>query len=359
MNASTKDKQDSLPRVQTLAESGVKTVPLQYVRADLEASKPHDTQVPVIDWHALGAPHLQEETIAAISTAAQNWGFFQIVNHGIPHSLISRVQAVAKAFFYLPLEEKELYKNEQAGSPIGYGSKLGYSPDAKLDWGDYYYNAALPPDKRDMSKWPNQPSDFTEVMDEYSREIWKLWEVLMQALSRGLGLEDENALNEAVGGDRKEIHFRLNYYPPCPQPELVLGLSPHSDPNVVTFLLHDKTPGLQIRKDGKWVDVQSVPDALIVNIADALEVVSNGKYKSIEHRSLVHKDRARMSWAFFCSPPPDEVIISPIKELIDKDNPPIYEGSSWKEYLQKFFSKGLHGKGQIHQLQQSAEIHPH
>ena len=113
---------------------------------------------------------------------------------------------------------------------------------------------------------------FREVMDEYVGEVYRLWEVLMEALSRGLGLENENTLNKAVGGDGKEIHIRINYYPPCPQPDLVLGLSPHSDPNVVTFLLHDETPGLQIRKDGNWVDVQSVPGAFIVNVADALEV---------------------------------------------------------------------------------------
>ncbi|XP_059071733.1 anthocyanin synthase [Cryptomeria japonica] len=324
------DKLGSLPRVQTLSESGIESVPLQYVRADLEKSKPHDTQVPVIDLHSLSSPYLQQETIAAICSAAQNWGFFQIVNHGIPLPLTSRMQAVGKAFFDLPLEEKELYKNEEAGSPIGYGSKLGYSPDAKLDWGDYYYNVIMPPHRRNMSKWPKQPSDFTEVMDEYSREVYKLSELLMQALSTGLGLKDENSLNEAVGGDKKEIHSRINYYPPCPQPELVLGLSPHSDPNVVTFLLHDETPGLQIRKDGNWVDVQSVPGALIVNIGDAMEIISNGKYKSIEHRSLVHKERARMSWALFCCPH-DEVNLSPLPTLIEKDHPPVYQDLRDKE----------------------------
>ncbi|GLJ12566.1 hypothetical protein SUGI_0193600 [Cryptomeria japonica] len=88
----------------------------------------------------------------------------------------------------------------------------------------------------------------------------------IDALSRGLGLEDENALNEAVGGDKKEIHFRIKYHPPCPQPEFVLRLSPHSDPNAVTFLLRDEILGLQIQKGGNWVDVQSVTGALIVNI---------------------------------------------------------------------------------------------
>ncbi|KAH9320766.1 hypothetical protein KI387_015405, partial [Taxus chinensis] len=121
-----------------------------------------------------------------------------------------------------------------------------------------------------------------------------------------------------VGGEKKEIHFRIKYYPPCPQLELVLGLSPHCDPNALTILLHDQTPGLQICKDGDWIDVECVPGTLVVNNVDALEIISNGKYKSIENMSLVHKDRERMSWAMFCIPPLNEVIVSPLKELKDK-----------------------------------------
>ena len=112
-----------------------------------------------------------------------------------------------------------------------------------------------------------------EVMDQYSRELSKLFEVLMKALSRDLGLETENSLNESVGGERKEVHMRINYYPPCPQPDLVVGVAPHSDPGaMITILLHDQIPGLQIRKKGVWVDVQSIPGALVVNIAAQFEV---------------------------------------------------------------------------------------
>ena len=75
------------------------------------------------------------------------------------------MQAASKAFFQLPIEEKESYANE-AQNPIGYGSKLGYSADseAKLDWGDYYLNGIWPPDMRDMKKWPTQLSDFTYTL---------------------------------------------------------------------------------------------------------------------------------------------------------------------------------------------------
>jgi len=350
-------------RVQTLAESGIQTVPSEYVR-QVEKALEQDADdprllVPVIDlqgFSLLPSDHLrkdQHDTISTqISSAAENWGFFQIINHGIPDSLIARVQAAGKAFFQLPIEEKEAYANE-AQNPIGYGSKVGYSPDGevKLEWGDYYYNIMWPPARRDMSKWPKQLSDFTEAMDEYSRELSKLFECLMEVLSRDLGLESENSLNESVGGEGKELQLRINYYPPCPQPDLVVGVAAHSDPNAITILLPDQIPGLQIRKDGAWIDVQFVPGALVVNIGDQFEILSNGKYSSIEHRSVVHKDLSRMSWAVFCAPPLD-MVISPRRELIDDHHPPLYQQASFGEYLTKFFKKGLDGKGHVHEAKQ-------
>ncbi|KAH9313265.1 hypothetical protein KI387_028300, partial [Taxus chinensis] len=340
------EKRPAVTRVQSLAESGIQTVPPQYVWPGLDLSNKlrNHSQVPVIDFQGLSIQHLKEKTTQEISNAAEKWGFFQIVNHGIPESLITRVQQVGKAFFDLPLEEKELYKNEIGGNPYGYGSKVGVSADVIIDWKDYYYNVVWPAAQRDMTKWPKRPQDFTEVMDEYGREICRLWEVLMQALSRGLRLENENRVEEAMGGERKEVHLSINYYPPCPQPEMVLGVAPHSDADALTILLHNQVPGLQIKKDETWVDVECIPGALVVNVGDQLEIVSNGKYKSIEHRSWVHKERARMSWAMFCTPPPRDMIISPLKELIDEHNPPLYEALCFQDYVKKFFTKGLVGK---------------
>ncbi|GLJ44884.1 hypothetical protein SUGI_0944800 [Cryptomeria japonica] len=230
--------------VKSLAERGIQRVPVQYVRNPGEDI-----------FNNINSSHAQD-----------------IVNHGISESLIARVQAVGKAFFELPIEEKELYKREGGGNNAGYGSKVGISADAKLDWRDSYYNIVWPVSQRVMSKWPKQPSDFTEVMDEYSKKICKLWEVLMQALCDGLGLANENALDEALGGERKEIHFTINYYPPCPQPEQVLGISAHSDVDALTILLQDQTPGLQILKGDVWLEVPCIPGALVVNIGDQIEV---------------------------------------------------------------------------------------
>ncbi|KAL2906884.1 Protein SRG1, partial [Bienertia sinuspersici] len=100
-----------------------------------------------------------------------------------------------------------------------------------------------------------------------------------------------------------------SYYPPCPQPDKAIGLTPHSDAVALTILLQfDETKGLQIMKDKKWVPVKSLPDAFVVNIGDILEILSNGIYRSILHRAVVNETKARMSVAAFHNPAFDREI---------------------------------------------------
>lgn len=65
----------------------------------------------------------------------------------------------------------------------------------------------------------------------------------------------------------------VNFYPPCPQPELTYGLPGHTDPNALTILLQDLgVAGLQVRKDGKWIAVNPHPNAFVINLGDQLQV---------------------------------------------------------------------------------------
>ena len=113
-----------------------------------------------------------------------------------------------------------------------------------------------------------------ETTEEYSREVAALCGRLMTAMSVGLGV-GETRLQEAFGGaDGAGVCVRVNYYPRCPQPDLTLGLSAHSDPGALTVLLADEhVRGLQVRRgDGEWVTVQPVRDAFIVNVGDQVQV---------------------------------------------------------------------------------------
>lgn len=118
-----------------------------------------------------------------------------------------------------------------------------------------------------------------EVTDEYVREMAKLCGTLMKVMSLSLGL-DVGFLQKAFGGDEVGACMRMNYYPKCPQPDLTLGLSAHSDPGGLTVLLaDDRVKGLQVRKRDAWVTVQPVPNAFIVNIGDQIQV--NTTYLSL------------------------------------------------------------------------------
>lgn len=111
-----------------------------------------------------------------------------------------------------------------------------------------------------------------QVIDEYGKELVKLCGKLMKVLSVNLGL-DEDYLQNAFGGENIGACLRVNFYPKCPQPDLTLGLSSHSDPGGLTLLLPDQqVNGLQVRKDNKWITVKPAPHAFIVNIGDQIQV---------------------------------------------------------------------------------------
>jgi len=94
---------------------------------------------------------------------------------------------------------------------------------------------------------------------------------LFGLMSKSLGLDQKIILN--IFKDRTQA-VRINYYPPCPKAEMVIGLSPHTDGAGLTLLLQvSEAQGLQINKDGNWLPIKAIPGALIVNIGDILEVI--------------------------------------------------------------------------------------
>eukprot|EP01018_Ginkgo_biloba_P036322 Gb_19822 [translate_table: standard] len=331
-------------RVQSISASGLQTIPMQFVRPLHERPgningilQGHFDSIPVVDLSALEVAEVREKTLEEIGRASQEWGVFQVINHGISESLFERLQTVGKQFFDLPQEEKETYANNGGdGVLAGYGTRLPHHVDGRQGWSDFFYHILWPASRRDFSKWPQQPSSYIEITDEYTRGVVEVVNKLLSALSLNLGLH-ENVLKDALGSQNLEMALKINYYPPCPQPELALGVLPHTDFCALTVLKPNDVPGLQVYKDGNWVTAAYVPNALVIHIGDLLQILSNGKYKSILHRSLVNKEKTRMSWPIFCSPPGDAVI-GPVKELIDENNPPLFNDRTFSELKRHKFS---------------------
>ncbi|KAB2054130.1 hypothetical protein ES319_A12G234000v1 [Gossypium barbadense] len=340
------------PRVESLASSGIQSIPKEYIRPKeelasignvFEEEKKGGPQVPTIDLKDIESEDIKvrERCLQELKKAAMEWGVMHLVNHGISDQLMDRVRIAGQKFFELPIEEKEKYANDQASGKIqGYGSKLANNASGKLEWIDYFFHLVFPEDKRDLSIWPKTPSEYTEVTSEYARQLRGLASKILSALSLCLGLE-EGGLEKEVGGlEELLLQMKINYYPKCPQPELALGVEAHTDVSALTFILHNMVPGLQLFYEGKWITAKCVPNSIIMHIGDTIEILSNGKFKSILHRGLVNKEKVRISWAVFCEPPKEKIILKPLPETVSETEPPLFPPRTFAQLIQhKLFKK--------------------
>ncbi|CAI9093880.1 OLC1v1029472C2 [Oldenlandia corymbosa var. corymbosa] len=340
-------------RVESLASSGIQLIPKEYVRPQEELTSMGNVfeeeknlqgpQVPTIDLSQIEAEdtEVRDKCRDELKNAAMQWGVMHLVNHGIPVELIDRVKEAGQKFFDLPVEEKEKYANDQASGNIqGYGSKLANTASGSLEWEDYFFHTIFPEDKRDMSIWPKTPADYIPAVMEYAKRLRILVSKILSVLSLGLGLEEGRLEKEVGGMEELILQKKINYYPKCPQPELALGVEAHTDVSALTFILHNMVPGLQLFYEGKWITAKCVPDSIIMHIGDTIEILSNGKYKSILHRGLVNKEKVRISWAVFCEPPKEKIILKPLPETVSETRPPRYPPRTFAQHIQhKLFGK--------------------
>lgn len=178
-----------------------------------------------------------------------------------------------------------------------------HSKVQNVDWEDVFQVHEM----QDTNSWPSEPSDFKETIQEFRMQVLQLTEKLLEIVSLNLGLE-KGYLKQAFGGGNAGEHkpffgTKVSHYPPCPRPDLIKGIRPHTDAGGLILLFQDEeVPGLEVLHNGCWIDVQPLRHAIVVNIGDQLEVMSNGKYKSAWHRINPTKESNRLSVASFYNP---------------------------------------------------------
>lgn len=127
-------------------------------------------------------------------------------------------------------------------------------------------------------------------MASYAEKTKHLFLTIMEAILESLGIMEEEAKENDNNNNNNNIMKELdngsqmlvtNFYPPCPEPDLTLGMHPHSDYGFLTLLLQDEVEGLQIQYQDKWLTVQPIPNAFVVNIGDHLEVIYTIYFKNI------------------------------------------------------------------------------
>ncbi|HET7526055.1 MAG TPA: 2OG-Fe(II) oxygenase family protein [Burkholderiaceae bacterium] len=283
--------------------------------------------VPVIDITRLESAASR----VAIDRACREWGFFQVVGHGIEPALIERLFAVAREFFAQPHSAK-LAIARDADNPWGYFDRE--LTKNRQDWKEIYdYGPADGPRMR--PRWPagELRQRFEPTLLAYYERCKNLAMRLLAAMAANLGVEPDRL---AHGFDGTHTSFlRLNHYPPHPQHSGdgadALGVGEHTDSGALTVLLQDHQPGLEVRRDGRWHLVQPLAGALVVNIGDIAQVWSNDRYTAALHRVITNPARDRYTMPFFLNPSYDTTY-EPLPSTVSAQVPARYRRILWREF---------------------------
>ncbi|KAI7753677.1 hypothetical protein M8C21_017620 [Ambrosia artemisiifolia] len=320
-------KTTKIPVVQELARTN--QFPSSFIASSSLAAATRLETPPVIDIAKLHSCDGYSRTVELqrLAEAAKEWGLFLIKNHGL---VLDDAKDVIKGFFGLSFEEKKASVGSyKSVDNMGYGKNFVKSEDQPLDWIDRLTMKAAPAlfvdqSTNGLSVWPNKPPNFRQAIEKYVEDSRKVLDGLLQDLAESLSL-DKNVFLQHFEPRQSEIKVRVNYYPPCPRPDLAIGLMPHSDASGLTLLLEfGATRALQVYKGSGWVTLEWPNDnSLLVNIGDLLEIMSNGVLKSMWHQVRTQLDVERFSLAYFYNPPPHSAI------------GPVVGGSSLEEIMYK------------------------
>ncbi|KAI3740621.1 hypothetical protein L2E82_31091 [Cichorium intybus] len=329
--------------VKGVSELNLKTLPELFIqpverRLDMKKVLP-DELIPVIDMSNSDDP----EVIKMVCDAAEKWGFFQIINHGVPLSIIEDVKYATHKFFNLSTNEKKKYLSQNSPTKnVRFLTSFNPEVDKAYEWKDHL-SCFYVSDKEALEFWP---SVCKHQVLEYMKTCDSVIKTLLKVLITGLGIPKLDETNEPFLMGSKRIN--LNYYPICPNPELSIGASGHSDVSTLTILLQDHTGGLYVRKhdSDSWVHVPPVKESLTINIGDALQIMSNGRYKSVEHKVIANGQENRISVPIFVNPRPSDVI-GPLPEVIGQGEKALYKNVLYSDYVKHFFRKSVNGKDTV------------
>ncbi|KAH9729437.1 1-aminocyclopropane-1-carboxylate oxidase [Citrus sinensis] len=264
-----KEFDDTKAGVKGLVDSGVTKIPRFFIHPleNLPKSSDNDDiclQVPLIDLEGFEDCR-RMEIVNKIREASETWGFFQLINHGVPVSVMDEMLEGVRRFHEQPKEVKmEMYSRDCQKLVRFFSNGDLLVTKGAADWRD-----AIAFDFRDGQLDPETfPKICRKAVSEYMKYIIKLKTILSALLSEALGLSsDYLASMESMETESLVCQF----YPPCPEPELTFGASKHSDPSFLTVLLQDHIGGLQVLHRNYWADVPFVQGALVINIGDFIQ----------------------------------------------------------------------------------------
>ncbi len=295
--------------------------------------------VPVIDVRGL-VDTTADSSIEEIARAAREWGFFQVVNHGIAPELIDEVWKNTRKFFHQSIDSKESILRSRENPWGYYNNELTKNQRDKKEVFDYTTDG-VDPIYQSENRWPDSIDGFRATMLSYLEACTDLSLRLLEAFCIGIDLPADYLKEYFVPEHTGFI--RLNHYPvedPMAEaaiddlPDVGLGIHHHTDAGALTVLLQDDVGGLQVHRDDCWHDIPPIGGAFVVNTGDMMQVWSNDIYEAPTHRVLAMENCDRHSIPFFFNPAAD-ARVSPLPTVVSDSRPGAYKTIDWAEFRGK------------------------
>ncbi|KAH9604555.1 hypothetical protein KSS87_018691 [Heliosperma pusillum] len=283
--------------------------------------------------------------LAKLRSALCDWGCFLVVNHGIERRYLEEIMEVVTEFFGQPLEEKHKYATTTDDFFQGYGNDRAYHeiPTA-AGWNDRLYLRIHPLHKRDFRFWPQNPHKLRGMLEEFTKHVIRMNEVIYKAMAKCMNVEEDCFLTSQ--GNQEEITARLSFYPRCPCPDQVQGFQRHADATTISINLSN-TEGLEVLNNDQWYKVPVIPGALFVNIGHLGEVMSNGVFKSAVHRVITNSEKERTSVVAFCQPEKADEI-GPVNEFVKANQPQKFRSFNFDtEYKANYLNDYVLGRSPL------------
>ena len=279
---------------------------------------PVPTSLPILDLSMLDRDEAAASGFRdALRAATHETGFFYLVGHGIPDDVVTRAFATAERFFALPAPDKQSVEMRHSPHFRGYSRTGGELTGGQVDWREQIDIGAERHRSDDPTApaymrlegpnlWPEAQPELREVFTDWERRCAAVARRLVQSWALALGGPAD--VFDAGFGDRPSTLIKLVRYPG--REDRGQGVGAHKDPGVLTLLMIEPGKGgLQVERDGEWVDAPAVPGAFVVNIGELMEFATDGYLKATVHRVVSPPPgETRLSIPFFFNPALDATV---------------------------------------------------
>jgi len=306
--------------------------------------------IPVLDLSDFtsGSQDQRKQFVQDLGRAYEDIGFVAIKQHGLNDELQKRLYGSVQAFFHLPSDSKLKYDGQSIAGQRGYTAPLrekakdATTPDLK----EFYHVGQELPDSNPLRQqasypaniWPEEVPDFQHATLEAFTALEEAGRQMLRAIALFLEL-DENYFDAKIEHGNSILR-PLHYFPienPDALPPEAVRAAAHEDINLITLLMGASAEGLEVlRHDGSWLAVTAIPEAVVVNVGDMLQRLTNNRLRSTTHR-VVNPPREKMGTSRFSIPfflhPRSEVSLACLPSCVDASHPKAYPDATAGEYL--------------------------